>query len=245
MRVLGYNISKNTKFLKSGIDPSLHKFINIDSLSNLDDTEYYLMIRRYDLIIINFSKENYKKMFNIFKVVSDNYLLSEYRYKFVFLIDTEQLSNSEFANNLKTIKTSLKEIYKKISPTFINYKNDSSAIQSELIKEYFYETPEIIKSIDIRLKSQEIFLEFNDNSKFHIEVKSKKDMHVLLYFIRHYGEVINIEMILSGITSDPEFSNSSPVESAISSLRKSFKKLSIRTKKPIVALKRVGYRFEI
>jgi len=243
MRVLGFNLKDSDSSLKRGIQNDLHKFINIDNLDSLEDTEYFLMIRTYDLIIINLDSSNYKNYLNIFKEMNSVYSSKEFTYKFIITIDKNLLSQNSFKSSLESMKDSINKIYKQISPEFIIFEAQSSPF-TNLIKSYFYKTPSIIKSIDINISKQLVSLSFNEDS-FDIFVKSKKDMHVLLHFIRHYGEVINIEMILSGISKEPELSNASPVESAISSLRKVFELLNIRTKKPIVALKRVGYRFEI
>ena len=83
----------------------------------------------------------------------------------------------------------------------------------------------------------------NTNEVVSLKINKSIDFQVLVYFIRHYGEVININSILSAITEEPEYMNNSPIESSISSIRKIF--ATYLNLNPIKALKRIGYQFSI
>ena len=235
MRILGYNLDSEY-LLKSKVSKDSQKLIHIDLESDKGDIEYFLIIRRYDMIVLNLDNKNYKRYLNLLKIINREYKLSEFRYELII--------SHEESIDITYLQNDINQNYKNIKPKYIKYNknNPISPIIQNNIFNYFYKTPDIIQSISMDVSKQLITLEVNDNT-YDIFVKSKKDIQVLLHFIRHYGEVINMEMILSGISKEPELSNSSPVESAISSLRKVFSFLNVNN--PIIALKRVGYRFEI
>lgn len=78
MRVLSLNFSKSPV-----IEKSIQKYIYIDALKDLDDTEYHLMIRSYDLILVFLdSDKDMKKYLNILKKI--NSIEQSYKFKIFF-----------------------------------------------------------------------------------------------------------------------------------------------------------------
>jgi len=239
MRILTFNVNLNQNELVDNITKNLQNVVNIDIAEDLEEFEYLSLIRKYDLFILNLDNSNYKNYLNIFKVLNNRYSKHEdYRYK-LFISYTKENPN------LNYLQDSIKRIYKNLQPQYkeITLENKENIFKN-LIANYFYETPSLIKSIDIKISQKIIIIKF-ENDSIEVKVKSKKDLYVLLYFIRHYGEIVNVETILSGISKEPELSKGSPVEAAISSLRKVFRTLKLKKDDPIVALKRIGYKFEI
>ena len=239
MRILTFNVDLKENELVDNIAKNLQSVVHIDIAEDLEEFEYLSLVRKYDLFILNLDNSNYKNYLNIFKVLNTQYSKHEdYRYK-LFITYNEKNSNISY------IQDSIKRIYKNLKPQYknISFENKENIFKT-IIANYFYETPSLIKSIDIKISQKIITIEF-ENDSIEVKVKSKKDLYVLLYFIRHYGEIVNVETILSGISKEPELSKGSPVEAAISSLRKAFKALKLKKDDPIVALKRIGYKFEI
>jgi DNA-binding winged helix-turn-helix (wHTH) protein len=228
----------NKDFLLNNTNNNLKQFIYIDLIKSLEDLEYYSLIRKYDLVIINVFNEDesnaHKKYLEAMKYLNDSKSKVDKNSTKVFFL---------FQNENKYFESFIQQHYKNVSTTFLC--NATKDLIPQMINKYFNETPEIIKNIEIVNNQTDRFIEvtFRDNKKYKFEVTSRKSLFILLYFIRHYGETINIETILSGISEEPELNNTSPIETAISTLRKMFKKFTLPAQ--ITSFKRVGYKFEI
>jgi len=216
----------------------IEKFVHIDITKDIEEAEYLAYIRRYNQIYLEFNESNYKLYYNLFKVL--NQYEKDFSYQLKILI-TEKTSK----NILDIFKTHTKKIYKNISPEFISVEpNELKSFFKESILEGFYRTPEVIEKYEIDIKNQKITL-IIDSKEFNVHIKSKKDFKVLVFFIQHYGEVLNIDTIVSATSSKPELSSISPIESAISSIRNIFKKHNLFPGSPIVSIKRIGYKFAL
>lgn len=229
MRVLSLNFSKSPI-----VEKSIQKYIYIDALKDLDDTEYHLMIRSYDLILVFVdSDKDMKKYLNILKKINS----IEQSYKFKIFFTKSGNSTARF------IKDNLKN-YKNIEAEFTECfsQQESNELLSITIKKFFYETPELISHIKYDLKKQILNLTLSTGN-FEIKIESKRHMYILIYMLRHYGETLSIDTILSGTTKEPELTSKSPIEAAISSLRDLFSKININDS--ITNFKKIGYRLEI
>lgn len=225
------------KKIQSVMNPKLKEIIYFDIFSDsVDDAEYCLDIRMYDLIIINFRSENYNKYYNLFTILNKRY---ELKHK-VFMFN-----NPSEERNLKSCLDRVKEVYKSVDINLLGSffsKEELTKKIVDLTENYFLNIP-IANNIKIDYDKQELSI-ITSNGDFKISVEKTTDFQVLNYFIRHYGEIININLILSAISNEPELMNNSPIESSISSIRKLFAAAGFDKKmNPITAFKRVGYRF--
>jgi len=235
LRILVYTENKDlteSDFRKKA-NVDLDKYIFIDIVRDLEEAEYLLDIRGYNQIFLDFNENKYKKYYNLFKVI--NKLSIDFSYDLFLLYDKE-------SNKLNSLKEQVKSIYKNMNITYIQDK--TANFISEKIYHGFYQTPSIIDSYEIDMKNQKIVLTI-ENERFEIPVKYNREFKVIIFFIQHYGEVVNIDTILSGIVSEPEEFTNSRIETTISSIRNSFELLKLKVKNPIVAHKRIGYRFAL
>lgn len=189
----------------------------------------------YDLIIINFRSVNYSKYYNIMSIL-DKYYELEHKVCIYHNL-SEKMNFSSFQNKIK-------EIYKKVQIDYLGSFHSKEELTKdivELTEKWFLNTP-IVNNMSIDHENRVLKLE-TKHGEVTIDIKKNIDYQILIYFMRHYGEVININSILSAITAEPELMNNSPIESSISSIRKLFN-LNLGLN-PIKAFKRVGYQFSI
>jgi len=235
MRValIDFNKEINLENLQKEINKNYKENIFFDIFQeDLEEAEYCIEIRQYDLIIIDFKKENFKRYYNILGLLSKQYKLD---YNLVlFVKDKNQSQYKSFIDRKN-------EIYKNVN---LEIKEEIPTLNSIIsyIESYFETIPKII-DIKIDYDNKILNLKTNTNEVVSLKINKSIDFQVLVYFIRHYGEVININSILSAITEEPEYMNNSPIESSISSIRKIF--ATYLNLNPIKALKRIGYQFSI
>lgn len=228
--------------IKSSIKKEYQDCIFIDVFSeDIELAEYCLDIRMYDLIFINFRNENKTKYFNLVSILAKYYEL-DYQLQ-VYCNPNEERSFHIFEDRMK-------EVYSSVKVNYLGSFFSKEQVLKDIIQrteEYFLTIP-IVEDISINYEDQTVNLK-TEHGRVTIAIKKNIDFQILIYFMRHYGEVININSILSAITDEPELMNNSPIESSISSIRKIFKN-TVETKdesifNPIKAFKRVGYRFSI
>lgn len=215
------------------INKSFKDCIFFDSFKDdIDEAIYCVDIRVYDIIYINFNPSFYKKYLNIIGTLNRDYDL---KYKLFMFVENEK------DNSFIDFKSAIKS-YKKVE---INYIDSNMVNKSDFIIEntefIFKEIPNI-KTISVNHADKTLTIKTKDGDVVFPMYKMI-DMQVILYFLRHYGEVININSIVSSISKEPEFMSNSPIESSISSIRKLFK--TNAGLNPIKAFKRVGYQFKI
>jgi len=236
MRILIYTKDENmTENIFKEKNSSIFKFLNIDIVNDIEEAAYLLDIRKYNEVFIDFEEKKYKKYFNLLKVLNTSNL--EFFCKLTIFVENEN------SNVLNIFKKHEQSVYKNINPIYSPKNNYINFISKE-IQETFYKIPEIIEKYEIDLKTQTVNL-FINNNKFSITIDSKRDFKVLLFFIQHYGEILNVETIVSATFKDPEYRSTSTIESAISSIRKLFENLIGDHINPIVAHKKIGYRFAL
>ena len=213
----------------SNLNKSVSQLIFTDEANDIEEFEYMLSIRFYDLIILDAKIiKSYKKILQSLKIINQKYS-DKIKYN-LLIINAEEPFKKEITNKINTI-------YKNI----LNYYSfeEESEIENKIIK-IFYAPSKNIELIETELKSKMVKIRINGKvSAFSLKIK--KDVLLLTYFLRHYNEVISMENILSGITKEPELTNVAIIESSISSLRK----IMINTfgEKRIYVNKGLGYQF--
>jgi len=228
MRVLLFTEgSESQKELILKENKDIAGFINIDDTTDFSEAEYLLGIRSYSKIYIQFSESYYKKIYNMLGELKHQ----NNNHEVVILMGSED-------SHIATIfKKHVSEIYSSVNAKLIHVSNVGPHI-SDQIRTYFFEAPDMIESFEIDLKTRSVALTVN-SKELKVKVKSAKDFQILLFFIKNYGETLNIDTILSGVFHEPELGSASPIESAISVIRNLLGRNSIK------ALKRVGYRFAL
>ena len=235
MRVLVHTNSNYKESDFKNKNSEINKFLYVDTSNDIEEAEYLLDIRKYNLMILEYDSSKYKQFYNLFKII--NSLDSDFSYKLIIVYN-------EDVSNLETLKEHTKRIYKNLKIEYIQITSEEKKkdfINKE-IKENFYHLPKIIEKYEIDLNKREIDL-IIEGKEFNLKIKSKREFRILLFFIQHYGEVLNIDTIMSGTFEEPEYNSNSIIEGAISSIRKTFKKLSELN--PVKAHKRIGYEFSI
>jgi len=246
MRVMliGFSEESEVAEIKKKINSSYRNYIYIDFYTDVGEAEYMACIRSYDLVFIKNKPSLYLEYLNFFKELKNQPFVK-------VLFFNKQIGEL----SKKMTNESFREVLDKIfSYLDIEYIDDEAedfdyvSYMSEKISKIFTGSPETIShlKIDYEKKSIEVFL--NEKDSFSINIPKEKDFKILLYFIRHYGEVISVDSILSGINSEPETVLTSPIETGISTIRKLFKTKApknINLVNPIKATKRIGYSFQV
>jgi DNA-binding winged helix-turn-helix (wHTH) protein len=214
-------------------DSIFKECVFIDNFNNnFEEAEYCVDIRFYDVICIQFKPNLLKSYLNIIGTLNRDYEL-HYQINMYFAKD-DYKSIIEFKG--------IMSCYKNVEVMFI--ESDTLNLESEikeLINTTFMSIP-VIKDLSIS-DDKSILTVITNDGNIELPVSRMIDIQVLLYFLRHYGEVININTIISSVSLEPELTSNSPIETAISSIRKNFK--TVIGCNPIKAFKRVGYQFKI
>jgi len=220
--------------LRGMIKKEYNKCILLDIFcSDIEEAEYCLYIRTYDLIFINYRDINRKKYYNLLKTISRFYKLKNKIY-----ILSEPKEKGEF----KLFRQQQIKNFGELKINFLDYLNEKELFKiiSSVSEDYLTDIP-LINNLEIDHDKKQLIINLED--KIVLSIKRDIDFQVLVYFIRHYEEIINIDSLLSAITTEPEVMHNSPIETSISSIRKIFKKAFDTN--PIKAFKKVGYRFAI
>ena len=189
----------------------------VDFFNHINEAEYCSEIRKYDYILIEYDG-TIRKYLNMLKEIRDNNPDSE------IIFFGKEVNFSNFSKYSKHMK----------------YINSTSKIYEELLEKIKIELNK--GKIRINTKTKKIWIKEN-NIETELELDASIDFYILVYFIRHYNEKINIDRLLDAVSKEPELTKNSIAESSISSIRKVFKKAM--GKNPITSFKKVGYCFSI
>lgn len=219
MRILIYtnttkNLDKEINFIQDNL------YAKVDLFNDIEDTEYCLDIRHYDIVYLEYEKEHHKKYFNLFKSIEDKDAKPK-----VFLLTEDSLKDFDRYSFVKkeSSQFDLKKHILKIMPD-----NEVKIIKRD--------------NLTINIKNKNVFYE-KDGEIVEIVFEKKFDFLVFLYFVRNYGDVINVSNLLDATCEEPEHAKDSLIESSISSIRKNFRELLQIN--PIKAFKKVGYQFSL
>jgi hypothetical protein len=200
-------------------------FANVDIFDDLDEAAYCLEIRHYDLVVIEYIDEWSKKYLSIFKSIKEDIETNPTLNRKIFFYgdDIDKLTKYDF----------ITETFKELNVF-------------EQIKKYYPLEKELIIEKDglkVDLKNKRIVYINDNNKEVELEFFKKIDFYVILYFMRNYQSIINIDHILEAVFEEPELTTDSKIESSISSIRSTFK--TIGDLNPIKSFKKVGYKFSL
>jgi len=238
MRTTLINFNRQNIEQDLNLDKTYKKCMFFDVTDDVDEADYCISMRLYDLFFLNIDEKllNNKKYLNILRT-----LHNQYKQYTLYITYDESIKESLLTN----LKNKIKKSYSSVDEN-TQYINKTNLNIEDFIKEettnHFLSIP--LKEISsINYEERIITIMTEEDKEVELVIKKNLDFQVVLYFIRHYTEVINIDAILSGIAQEPEFINNSPIESSISSIRKIFKK-SLQVN-PIKAFKRIGYQLTL
>jgi len=200
MRILIYkkDQNKNLKNIISNLEKDY--VVKIDLFDDYEEAEYCVSTRFYDLIydliILEYEKQNRSKLLNFFKYARNKNDLSE-----IFLF-SEDIKNSEV------------QLYEKYNINEILKEKLEEAKIEELIKG---KVSTIIEHdiLKVDVKEKKVWI-IKDKEPIEIYFKKKTDFYVFLYFMRHYKETINVSNLLDATCEEPELTKDSIIESSIS-----------------------------
>lgn len=241
--LIGFGEGEGVEEIKNFIDTKYREFIYVDKYNDVDEAEYMCCIRKYDFIFLKNIPENYLPYMNLFKTLKEDEFLK------VFFF-TEKEGEDTFKMSENNFYKSVEKIFSYIDIEYIDNSGDYKTIEkiSNIIEESFLTSIDTIENLYIDYQNKEVEIFLNKEESFKVKFTKDKDFKILLYFIRHYGEVISVDAILSGVNSEPENILTSPIETGISAIRKLFKSKTpehLSAINPIKASKRIGYSFQI
>lgn len=189
----------------------------VDFFNHIDEAEYCSEIRKYDYILIEYDG-TIRRYLNMLKEIRDNNPEAQ------IIFFGQEVDFSYFSKYSKNMK----------------YITSTTKIYEELLDEIKIELNK--GKIRINTKTKKIWLKEEGTEK-ELKLDASIDFFILVYFIRHYNEKININRLLDAVSKEPELTKNSIAESSISSIRKVFK-TALGTN-PITSFKKVGYCFSI
>ncbi|HIP33983.1 MAG TPA: helix-turn-helix domain-containing protein [Bacteroidia bacterium] len=187
----------------------------IDKLDDIKDAEYCIEIRDYDYIILDLPNK-LEKYLNLLKSIK----VKDCKNSNTFILNSKyKLIDYDFYLKNKVIMTSSEELMSKLD-----------------LKEVL-----IYNNIKLQITGKNE-ISFKKDEKNIIKKFKNLEFLIMIYFIRHYGEIIHIDRLIEATVQEPEFEKKTSVESAISSIKKIFN--STINIVPIVNIKKKGYVFQ-
>ncbi len=228
MRILFFS-DKKTKMTEQMVKSfKSDLFATVDFFTDLEEASYCMDIRSYDLAIIEYKESFYKKYYNLLgasRKKEENVIIP----KIIFFGEemSKEIQENFSKYDVNLFKSGFENLLEESLEVLLE-NDDISIIERE--------------NLIVNVKTKEIFF-VDNNKKTKLIFKKKIDFFVLLYFIRHYQEIINISCLLDATCEEPELTKDSIIEASISSIRKTFQ--SVIGKNPIKAFKKIGYQFSL
>ena len=217
MRIL---IVEDEPTLKSTIAEGLREFgYQNDEVENLTDAEYYLEIRNYDLVILDWMLPNGSgiNLIPIIKRKSFNTI--------VVVLSARGDDKSEI------------EAFEKGADDYIKKPFDFGILLARIEARLKSKTKTVIGIQGLEIYPEEERIIYNGNE---IELKGKP-FEVLIHLVAHRDEIVSKEQLLNAIWKEPELVTQNVIEVAINQIRQKIdKQLGIIT---VETVRRRGYRF--
>lgn len=232
MRLLIFSESIDPEFFQKEVDFFKDKlFSQVDTFTSYDTAEYCVDIRTYDLIFVEYNPMYHKKYYNILgSLQRQDHKKSIYLFGDNLSRARELFENYDFINRIDGLNFSLIEEAEK----------HVSTSEKEICK----------NSIKIDLRERSVYFDIKEDKEKNIEASSKTikfkkefDFLVVLYFIRHYDNIIKVSALLDATCEEPEEKKDSLIEASISKIRKEF--ACTGGINPIRSYKKIGYKFSM
>lgn len=190
-----------------------------DIAKNIKDASYFLKIRNYDLIIVEY------------KIKEQNVL------EFISLIKTTSPKTSIIAITPNYEKMQEIQALRYGADDFLSKPIDLDILLARIDAKLRFKNPNSIKIGDLVIIPKEEVLSFKGEI---IDLKGKP-FEILSYLILHQDQIVTKQAILDSIWEDPEFVTPNVIEVAINQIRQKLDKaFGIKT---IETIRKKGYRF--
>jgi len=217
MRIL---IVEDEPTLKSTIAEGLREFgYQNDEVENITDAEYYLEIRNYDLVILDWMLPNGNGI-NLIPIIKRKSIKT-----IVVVLSARGDDKSEI------------EAFEKGADDYIKKPFDFGILLARIEARLKSKTKTVIEIQDLKIYPEEERIIYNEKE---IELKGKP-FEVLIHLIAHRDEIVSKEQLLNAIWKEPELVTQNVIEVAINQIRQKIDKhLGIIT---VETVRRRGYRF--
>jgi len=190
-----------------------------DLAENLGDAKYYIDIRNYDLILLNWSKDSNSSI----NIISD--------------IKNKSTKTSVIVLSEREDKDSEIEALKSGADDFIRKPLDYDILFVRIEAKLRFGASNIIEIEDLIINPEEEKIIYQG---VEIELKGKP-FEVLTHLAMHKDQIVSKEQLLDAIWEEPELVTPNVIEVAINQIRQKMDKpLNITT---IETVRRRGYRF--
>ena len=190
-----------------------------DIAENLGDAKYYLDIRNYDLVLLEWSENSGNDISIIANIKTDAYKTS------VIVISEYKDKESEI------------EALRSGADDFIRKPLDFDILLVRIEAKLRFGASNIIEIEDLIINPEEEKIIYQGNE---IELKGKP-FEVLTHLAMHKDQIVSKEQLLDAIWEEPELVTPNVIEVAINQIRQKMDKpLNITT---IETVRRRGYRF--
>jgi len=230
MRIIIFTETRTEESFQEEIDFFKNKlYSQVDIFSSYETAEYCVDIRTYDLIFIEYVPKYHNKYYNIIgSLKKQGHAKSIYIFGKNLLRSKDLFERCDFARRIEGVNFSLiEQVENHMSTSEFGFAKEKAKV--DLKKRTITVTVEENKEKNIKGGEKTVFL------------KKDFDFLILLYFVRHYGEIIKVSSLLDATCEEPEEKKDSLVEASISKIRKQFK--CVGGGNPIRSLKKVGYTF--
>ncbi|RUM72463.1 MAG: DNA-binding response regulator [Sulfurovum sp.] len=190
-----------------------------DIAENISDAKYYLDIRNYDLVLLDWKKNASTKLSLIAEIKKDAYKTS------VIVLSHDTSKESEI------------EALKAGADDFIRKPLDFDILLIRIEAKLRFGASNIIEIEDLIINPEEEKIIYQGEE---IELKGKP-FEVLTHLAMHKDQIVSKEQLLDAIWEEPELVTPNVIEVAINQIRQKMDKpLDIST---IETVRRRGYRF--
>ncbi len=191
----------------------------IDTAENLGDARYYLGIRNYDLVLLDWMLPDGKGI-DIIEEIKEKFSKTS-----IIMISEKEDKESEI------------EALKSGADDYIKKPFDFEILLVRIEAKLRFGTSNIIKINNLIINPEEEKIIYNDEE---IELKGKP-FEVLTHLAMHKDQIVSKEQLLDAIWEEPELVTPNVIEVAINQIRQKMDKpLNITT---IETVRRRGYRF--
>lgn len=184
--------------------------------NDVDMATYCAQVRRYDLVLVQFDSAywaNYLELLKTIKNLYENpikihFIVNDYCDDWQFKRIKDECDSRYFGMDVSfdTEIMNLAEVYRSMANTI----------------QYFFENNMRFRNFSIDTAEKTLHIEVN-NAVVTFKIERSFDFKVLSFFLRHYGETLSINQIISAVCEEPEQLEGDVVKKSLTYLKKLFK----------------------
>lgn len=244
MRVLMIGVSQSDQQaykekILSNINPQYAPCIIIDAYEQeQEEFEYCAECRRYDFVVVHFNSNYWKSYIEVLKIINDNYEIAP---KICFIV-SDYAEDWQFAGLQKHC-----EKFTKLDLTYntdIMGEIDECKYIGKALEKYFVNHMRFYR-FDLDAVNKKVAIKIRDAS-IELKVENEINFKVLSYFLRHHGETLSLNQIISAISENPEYEEEGAVKNIITNLRSVLRLFTNSNSSPLYFVKEsAGYKFQL